>query len=634
MNQFDYPPSFLNPFGGNPLLTRDDVELALKDLVAPLERYRSPAGARIRLSAAAATFDQAAADFEGYARPLWGLAAAQAGGATWIDWEPIRRGLAAGTDPAHAEFWGTPGNYSQRLVELATVGFALRLAPDHLWHPLSAVEKEKALAYFLDARQRTYLSNNWKFFRLLLDMGLRAIGAPIDETDREAFTADIEKSYLGDGWYRDGPTGCVDHYAALYMHVFGLILASLDTGQDWSRYRERARQSAGDTLRWFANDGPALPFGRSMTYRFVAGAYFAAFALADEEVLPWGLLKGFYLRYLRWWSRLPIASSAGLLDVGYGYSNPTIADVYNSPQSSYWGLIAFLPLALPATHPFWANKEADCPARPEPAVQKHAGMIIANPPGDAIALVSGQDTGRFRYAAEKYAKFAYSARYGFSIESDFRRFDQAVLDNSLGFSRDGQHFYARQASEVAYLAEATLYSRWRPLPDIKVESWIYWDGLFHLRVHWIESPTPIMTVEGGFALNADGFAGDVGSGRRGIAEATSGSDHSAIFDLGSSASRRTRVLRAPPNTNIIVPRTVVPQLYGELPAGETLLICAVIAGADGAAVRHALATPPARPDIKALAELVADKGVDVTIWAERAAIEAAARRPMSPPRKK
>lgn len=34
---------------------------------------------------------------------------------------------------------------------------------------------------------------------------------------------------------------------------------------------------------------------------------------------------------------------------------------YNSAQSPYWALKAFLPLALPASHPFWTSKEEAYP---------------------------------------------------------------------------------------------------------------------------------------------------------------------------------------------------------------------------------------------------------------------------------
>ena len=85
-------PSY-NPMAGNPLATRADVARAIEDLYLPLVPYYSEGGARVRLDMAGTTFDRSAADLEGFARPLWGLAPlAAGGGADFVDWAIFRRG--------------------------------------------------------------------------------------------------------------------------------------------------------------------------------------------------------------------------------------------------------------------------------------------------------------------------------------------------------------------------------------------------------------------------------------------------------------------------------------------------------------------------------------------------------------
>jgi hypothetical protein len=68
--EMTYDPVSANPLGGNPLRTRADVQKALADLFNPLLPYFSQGGARVRLDGAGAHFDRAAADLEGFARPL------------------------------------------------------------------------------------------------------------------------------------------------------------------------------------------------------------------------------------------------------------------------------------------------------------------------------------------------------------------------------------------------------------------------------------------------------------------------------------------------------------------------------------------------------------------------------------
>lgn len=603
-----------NPFDGNEFRTRADVDAGLKSLIDPLEVFRSPGGARVRLDSAGAHFDIAAADVEGFSRPLWGLAPAQIGGSTWINWEPIARGLANATDPKHPEFWGVPpADYDQRLVEMAAIGLSLRLVPEKIWDPLTDTQKDNLVHYLKVAREFEHADNNWKFFRLMVDMGLKSVGAKFNAAPGIKYRDELEGFYVGDGWYRDGQPRQIDHYIPFAFHFYGLLLAKLDDKTEFTeRYRERARLFTKDMARWYADDGGCLAFGRSMTYRFANAGFWGALALADEEVLPWGELKGYFLRHLRWWKKLPFASRDGTMAVGYGYPNLLMSENYNSGVSPYWALKAFLPLALPDSHPFWTAEEVAAPTHDKPSVQKHPGFVIANPPGDAIALSSGQQNQTMRFGAEKYAKFAYSARYAYSVESDERKFFEGVYDSSIGFSDDNKHGRTRETNEVAMVADATLYARWRPFADVLVESWTYWDGPFQVRVHRIDTPRPLHSIEGGFAVPRpepyDATVED--SATQALIETTR--DLSAILDLGSSLTRSGLTHKAPPNTNLIAPKTMVPQLRVTLPAGKHVLACAVIAEADQKAVRSALKNPPAKPDLTALEKLVRDKGVQVS----------------------
>ena len=64
-----------------------------------------------------------------------------------------------------------------------------------------------------------------------------------------------------------------------------------------------------DYLYWFEDGGRAVPFGRSLTYRFGQCAFFSALAFAGVEALPWGVVKSRVLGNLRDWFAQPIFSS-------------------------------------------------------------------------------------------------------------------------------------------------------------------------------------------------------------------------------------------------------------------------------------------------------------------------------------
>jgi hypothetical protein len=602
-------PARWNPLYGNALETRADVERALRDSFAPLRPFFSGGGARVRLSGTAAHFDRAAADLEGFARPLWGLAPLAAGGAKLDCWELYRRGLANGMDPEHPEYWGPVNGTDQRQVELAAIGFAMRLVPELIWEPLDARAKANIAAYLLQARKFDYANNNWKFFRVLVDLGLERCGVPFDRSLTEQYLDELDGFYLTDGWYRDGIVKRIDHYIPFAMHFYGLIYAQLSGDEvRAARYRERAALFAPDIRSWFDEDGGALAFGRSLTYRFACGGIWGALAYAGVQALPWGEIKGHYLRHLRWWSKLPIADRDGVLSIGYGYPNLLMSESYNSAGSPYWAFKAFLPLALPEDHPFWAAEELPVAAQPEPLPLRHPGMVMMQTPGNAIALSSGQQNWEMRFGAEKYAKFVYSSRYGFSVEADERQFRNAAFDGMLGLSDDGRHYRVREELETAQIAGTTLFSSWHPWPDVTVETWLLPASPWHIRVHRITTPRALETSEGGFAVGRADMNTDTLVSELGRAEARTPSDISVIVDL-SEMQRQGVAHKALPNTNLIVAKTLVPQLRGRIEAGVTVLVTAASALPAGAGEFGDL---PAVPDIAALEALFAREGVEVS----------------------
>ncbi|MGY5780033.1 DUF2264 domain-containing protein [Rhizobium sp. LEGMi135b] len=616
-----YDPASTNPLAGNPLQTLTDMRRALTDLFDPLLPYFSEGNARVRIDGAGAHFDRAAADLEGFARPLWGLAPLGAGNGDFRHWHRFAEGLANGVDPKHPEYWGTLHGRDQRMVELAALGFALALVPEKIWEPLDQRARDNLINYLKHARTFDYADNNWKFFRILVDIALDRLGVSFDRSLTETYLNELDGFYIADGWYRDGNVRRIDHYIPFAMHFYGLIYSKLVKDDRAERYRERAVLFAQDFRHWFAPDGATIPFGRSLTYRFACAGFWSALAFADVEALPWGEIKGLCLRHLRWWADKPIAHRDGTLPIGFAYPNLLMSENYNSAGSPYWAFKAFLPLALPETHPFWTAEEK--PPESEPAIipQTHPGMVLMRSKDDVVALSSGQENQQMRFGAEKYSKFAYSARYGFSVESDERIFAGGAFDSMLAFSDDGLHYRVRETNEEAKLAGDTLYAKWSPYPDMTVETWLVPAAPWHVRLHKISAPRPLQTAEGGFAIARRDFEADTLSSETGAAYAIGEEDFSGIVDLGSTIMREGVAQKAPPNTNLIVAKTLVPQLRGTIPAGETILVSAVLAEKDPAAVDHAWRKPPAKPDIDALRALVKDKGITVS------AIEAPGRLP-------
>ncbi len=581
-------PPFSNPLAGNPLATRDDVARAALDLFKPLLPFYSPGRARVRLAPSHAVFGEVASQLEGFARPLWGIAPLAAGGYEFPYWGMIREGLANGCDPTHREYWGPSPDCDQRLVEMAAIGFALALVPEHIWAPLPDAAKHNVARWLHRINEVGIVDNNWLFFRVIVNLGLKCVDAPHNQQAVDAALARIDSFYLDGGWYRDGPKNQVDHYIAFAFHFYGLIYAKLSGDADRAEVlRSRARLFAPDYRRWFAADGAALPFGRSLTYRFAPAGFWGALAFADVAALPWGEIKGVYLRHLRWWARRDIADARGALTIGYAYENPRMAEEYNSPQSPYWAMKAFLPLALPASHPFWATDEAS-PSLHAASAQRHPAMILVEDAAHTVALSGGQTAPAHQGSPAKYGKFAYSSRFGFSIGYPASQGVEVMPDNMLALApadRPDQYAIRRDATVVA-IEPGFIHSVWRPWAkagpapwkDVTVETWLIATDLpWLLRIHRIASPIPLISREGGFSVERSGPEGEPLAGE-GSVLLRSAAGLSGIRDL--KAVRSARIGAPADRSSLIWPRTLLPVLEGRHAPGRFTLATAVFIGAE------------------------------------------------------
>jgi hypothetical protein len=564
---------------------RADLQAYVRELVEPLVPYASAGGARISPGVNIAHHDDAAADLEGYARPLWGLAPLAAGGGDFAHWELWARGLAAGTDPAHPEYWGDVGDIDQRQVETAAIGFALALAPERFWDPLSGKERDRVGRWLAGTVHRATPPNNWNFFPVMVALGLDRVGFPHDRDARHARLDVLESAALDGGWYADGAAGMRDYYVPWAMHFYGLIYAAVAGDQDPARaerFRERGAGFAADFRQWFADDGSAVPFGRSLTYRFAQGAFWGALPYAGVEALPYGEVKGLLLRHLRWWrARHALTAPDGVLTVGYGYPQPQMAEQYNGPGSPYWAMKAFLPLALPADHDFWTAPEQPHTTGPAVAAQPQAGAVLMRSGGDVTMLSGFQHATWPRGGAAKYAKFAYSTRFAFSVPAGELGLAHGAYDSMLAVSDDAGdeplHFRVRERTEDARTsADGSVTSTWHPWPDVEITTTIAAAAPWHVRTHRIRTGRALHTAEGAFAVDRDGRGGvfEAGPGRA-LAVSAAG-DLSGLVDLGSDRPREGATVELLPGTSLLFRRTTLPTLTALLPPGEHVLRCAVL----------------------------------------------------------
>jgi hypothetical protein len=571
------------PLADNPLRTRADLQRSLLDLWAPVRPFLVRDGASLSLGATAAHYGEPAAFTEAFARPLWGLAPLAAGGGHFPDWPLVRAALIEGTDPTHPRFWGVPLEVDQRLVEMAALAVALVLARAELWEPLSPAQRAHVLTWLGHINHRKLADNNWRFFRVLVNDTFAALGGPVSESRLTEDLTRIDEFYLRDGWYADGQNGNRDYYVPMALHYYGLIHTRLSAGGDpthSARYTERARHFAPRFAAWFAADGSALPYGRSLTYRFAQGAFWGACAYAGIPALPWGEMKHLYLQHLRWWFRQPIFTETGLLSIGYAYPNIIHADIYNAPGSPYWALTAYLPLALPDTHPFWTAEETPPAAHRSTTISVQAParqILVRDAARDHVYSLCGHSAPVWdpRHTAQKYSKFAYSTAFGFGVPIGGTSPTHGGGDSTLLLSDDGEDWRTRvRCTEPAFDANS-LHTSWTPWPDVTIDTWLVAAPPGHLRIHRIKTARALRSFEGGFSVGrrtADRPAHEA-PGRADFAYPHA---YTGIADP-SPAPRAGSTVNSQPNSHLLFPLSVIPGLRGEHPPGVHWLITAVIA---------------------------------------------------------
>ena len=554
------------------LQSRKDYEKVLFSLLSPLKERFSPEKARIRLYGAGATYKQDAVEMEAFARPLWGLVPYWMGGGRESGFEEIySRGLAAGTDPSSAEYWGDTKDFDQRFVEMAPIAFGIFAVPEVLWYPLSIEERERAAAWLYTINDHTMSRCNWYYFRILVNLALRKHGMRYSKEQLESDFEYMESCYIGNGWYKDGVSGRTDYYSAFAMQYYAILTAwmlSEEAPEYAALIKSRAREFSKSFILWFDAEGRGLPYGRSLTYRMAQSSFWAASLFLGVDAFDKSIVKGLINRNLRYWMCEDIADSDGILSVGYCYPNLTMAERYNAPGSPYWACKAFLFLALSESDSFWREDEAMYPEKMEGVKAiTEAKMLLQQRLWDLSAYVPGMnpEMKSLGHFSEKYDKFVYSTAFPFSVSHSSESFMEAAPDNMLSFEIAG-HIFVRRGCLDYSISESSVVSKWSPYPGIEVRTTIepIEDG--HLRVHEIDSSVPFTAYDSGPALPADDSSVDTSvSGREAVIKA--GKYIAVAEDLTDFGEPSIAV--ADPNTSLGWRHSVIPFIKYSCGAGRT-----------------------------------------------------------------
>lgn len=554
------------------LNSKADFQELLMEIIRPVIPYYTEEKAGIDLGVTATTYSQKTIRLEAFSRILWGLVPFWAGGGSDAVFEEIyRKGLTAGTDPENPEYWGGFHAFDQRFVEMAAMAYGLILAPDKIWEPLSAKQKDNLADWLYGINEYELPICNWVLFAVLVNIALKKLGRKYDAEKLEKYLDGADSFYLGDGWYQDGDSGQKDYYISFAIHFYSLFYAKVmeeEAPERCALYKERADIFAKQFIYWFDENGASLPYGRSLTYRFSQVSFFCACLMAGVEPFDVSVMKGLIVRHFCDWMKKPFFDRNDILTIGYAYPNLVMGERYNGPGSPYWALKTFAILMLPDEHPFWSAQIKPLPQLEEQKALPYADMLIHRYKNHVTAFVPGKysPAGHGQIVA-KYGKFAYDTRFGFSVAKSSYEVHETAPDSMLAFYING-YVYVRRICEEFRISETEVYSRWVPYEGIMVETSVIPTKNGHIRKHKIVSDRECEAYDCGFAVEID-VEGE---------KQTQDSNTAAVENCYSVCRVTAKegggegfIIQADPNTNLLHPMTRIPSVRYRIHKGENTL---------------------------------------------------------------
>lgn len=269
------------------------------------------------------------------------------------------------TNPGSVDFLNF-NKGKQPLVDAAFLSQALYRAPQALWLGLSKSVQENVLNCLKSSRKIKPNFNNWLLFSAMIEAFFCSVGEEWDQVRVDYALQQYQQWYVGDGAYGDGPQFHWDYYNS-YV-IFPMLLDILDAvkgkNKSWdqmtSKVLIRAQRHAEVLERMIGPDGSYPLIGRSLAYR--CGFLHVLAQLAWQQRLPATLNPG-AVRAALWavigktLGRAENYDENGWLQIGVNGYQPGVGENYISTGSLYMCSVAFLPLGLDESAPFWSLPE-------------------------------------------------------------------------------------------------------------------------------------------------------------------------------------------------------------------------------------------------------------------------------------
>ena len=543
-------------------------------------------------------------------RPLWGIAPLILERDLWFSLKGervkaadfINRVIIEGTDKdSERRFDRNVTGYTrinfanQAVTELAAYLVAAYFAKEKIWDVLQKQQQDSIAEWIykwsLIAINDSWPNNHYWYPVFCIEI-LRRLGYPCKEADEalENAYAELEKLYIGNGWYYDGKLGRFDYYEA-WAHQAYTLLWILIADKEAPGYSEKAelyKRRCEEFIRFYVHffdaDGGMAAFGRSLSYRFAAVTNFGLAAKCGCAI-DLSLTKNIILKNIGYFFENSIPAKDGIFHCGYLYETPAFAENYATDGASTCYTEGLMCLLCGEEHPLWCAETGEMP------IEK--GDYTLKCPNEKIGIVlTGENEyggvtlynnsmhyyqdaffgHSFNDMSAYYGKFCYNSRAGFAISTR----DKASLDNMISLVTPNGRMES-QRSEIITIStdENLLISRHVPFAndeESRITSYVVpLSGGWHVRMHKATLSRPYIISEGGFTVGTrdDRYEANGNTVKKG----NTVSRIEAIFEQKINYAP----LRIHPGMHLLSPQAVYPTYMTDvLEKGEYLIGCKVL----------------------------------------------------------
>lgn len=557
--------------------SRKDYEEVLKYLLCPLLDYYCSKQSSVKLpNEIITTYSVKEGCLESFSRSLLGLTLLQDEKEARICMAMIRNGVNPNSD----SYWGTINDYSQICVELFPVLLFCVTNVKMYDSEFSKKDKENLEFWFNQINHVQLYENNWQFFPILVNLLLSRLGLRYSKEKINKLWKSIDQLYLGNGWYSDGKNGTKDYYIAFAFHFYSLLTIFFsDDSERNDIIRIRADAFYTTHIWFFSDSGSAIPFGRSLTYKFAHIAFLSIYSNFVSDKKKLSVIKGLVNRNLRWWFEHDILTSDGLLANGYAYKNPFMLEQYNAAGSPYWAFKAFFCLFDPNSV-FFDVEELPHPVEDKSICILEADICIVRNNGNPFSFINGQNNNYFCGGTDKYCKFVYSSLFGFNISRDGSHLSTLAPDSTL-VVHVGNTYIKRSNTRNVYTDEQMQISDWAPLPGLTIRTFLLVGAPWHTRIHQILSNQSIEVYDFGFSIKNDATILYDKNLRKVVLQSTDQCSAVCSQTRDSSVSVNTCV----PYANVLYSRVITPYVLYHVDMGMHLCISSIYGDVDNALIK-------------------------------------------------